>query len=283
MECRIVRLLYPTCPESPSTTRVYEALIDGQKTVLKVDISENCQVRLENEMQAMKAVSGNPAFPAFHWVHVIRSPYDRILKEGALTLCMDLAEGADLALLMARKARKGKRLSEHGAVILIRGVLRALASLHGAGWIHRDLHPGNIVISALGNVMIIDLGTAMPLSELSIGIGSDVGIRNGYQPPESVDRSMRWSKASDIYTVAASIAHARFGHHRREMLDGDSLSRWLSCCLHPDPSQRPQSCSEALLQLEGVAVRGGVAMWEATSSETPEWCARMGRVLSPGV
>ena len=77
-------------------------------------------------------------------------PVDRGRSEEGPWLALPYCGGGDL------KSRG--RLSPDDAVALMRRLLETLAALHEAGWVHRDLSPGNVLFDAAGQAWLADLG-----------------------------------------------------------------------------------------------------------------------------
>ncbi|MDO5552211.1 MAG: serine/threonine-protein kinase [Planctomycetia bacterium] len=67
--------------------------------------------------------------------------------------------GGDLRRLIARH----ERLDPILAIAIVREVAKGLHYLHSQGIVHRDIKPGNILLSRSGKVKLIDLGLAVPL------------------------------------------------------------------------------------------------------------------------
>jgi serine/threonine-protein kinase len=78
-------------------------------------------------------------------------------------LVMELVRGE----LLLDHIEKGK-LPAHEAVVIARGVLSALRHAHGLGIVHRDVKPGNIMLSSVGEtsplVKLLDFGLAKNIS-----------------------------------------------------------------------------------------------------------------------
>jgi hypothetical protein len=140
---------------------------------------------------------------------------------------------------------------------LARGLADALATLHAAGIVHRDLTPGNVLVLD-GQPHVIDLGlataadvTAMTRSGLVIGTP-------GYLAPEQVTGSAV-SPAVDVHAWGATVALAGTGRppygtgrpeavlyrivHAQPDLDGlpPSLADLVVAAMDPDPARRPDA------------------------------------------
>jgi serine/threonine-protein kinase len=118
--------------------------------------------------------------------------------DGFLYLVMELVDGPSLAT----------RLSEHGrvdtpeALRIIERVLAALGAAHAAGIVHRDVKPGNILLSSAGEVKLADFGIAKRLDDMASDLtssGQFVGTPK-YLAPEQV-AGERPTPATDIYAV----------------------------------------------------------------------------------
>lgn len=99
-------------------------------------------------------------------------------------IVLEFLEGTGLnSLLMSRSAAlNGKRL------FLIRAMAEAVAAVHKAGFIHRDVCPRNFMVSArLDRVTLIDFGLTLPAKPEFMQPGNRTGTPN-YMAPEIVRR-----------------------------------------------------------------------------------------------
>ncbi|MFI0373413.1 serine/threonine-protein kinase [Actinomadura sp. 1N219] len=128
---------------------------------------------------------------------------------------------------------------------LAAGVVEALASVHGAGIVHLDLKPANVLLTADGP-RLIDFGIAADLPPAATPAGAPAAREPagtwGFMSPEQA-AGAPVSPASDVYSFGATLAYACTGMPPSgEELDGitdDRLRTLISDCLRPDPSARP--------------------------------------------
>ena len=97
-----------------------------------------------------------------------------------------------------------KSLTPNQVVDVIYQCAKGLDYVHRQGVIHRDLKPGNIMLSSDGEVKIMDFSIA------HIDVGSephegDVLGSPMYMPPEQVTEEKRLVAQSDIYSLGASM------------------------------------------------------------------------------
>ena len=111
---------------------------------------------------------------------------------------MELVNGESLG---SRLARRGA-LPVEEAVRIATQVLDALTAIHGAGLVHCDLKPGNILLDEEGNAYLSDFGIAKCLADGAEGspaAGQLVGTAQ-YLSPEQVTGEPA-TPASDLYAV----------------------------------------------------------------------------------
>jgi len=93
------------------------------------------------------------------------------------------------------------------------GIATALSAIHGAGVIHRDLKPGNVLFG-LGGIKVIDFGIARALDPTSQHTRTNQMVGTvAYMAPERFDHeaSSRAGTAADIFAWGAVVAYAGTG------------------------------------------------------------------------
>jgi len=92
-------------------------------------------------------------------------------------------------------------------------VLAALAEAHGAGLVHRDIKPGNILLTADGHAKLADFGIAKSVQEASLAELTVTGQVLGtpaYLAPEQLDGAAATPR-SDIYALGVVLYEALTG------------------------------------------------------------------------
>ncbi|MET0592240.1 MAG: serine/threonine-protein kinase, partial [Polyangiaceae bacterium] len=160
---------------------------------------------------------------------------------------MELVSGTNLGKFCHSYTDRGDRVPIPIALYITIQVLRGLAYAHanasadGKRLVHRDISPGNILLSNFGEVKVADFGVAL-VGDASGATEHDGWIvgKPAYMAPEQLDRSSVDERA-DIYAVGAVLFQAITGTLHR----GD---------LAPDTREIPTVISaEARAELESIA------------------------------
>lgn len=106
---------------------------------------------------------------------------------------------------------------EHFARTVVMSVVYGLMALHNAGYIHRDIHPSNIMITSRGNIKLIDFGIAKNIQSLNAGdsltiAGNFMGTPE-YAAPELVMGDIEHqNQTTDIYAIGILLFQCITGH-----------------------------------------------------------------------
>ncbi len=104
--------------------------------------------------------------------------------------------------------RAAAPLDPPAAAQLARDLSAAIAHLHGVCWlIHRDIHPGNIIIGDDGRASLIDIDAWVEVGETRAVPASGV---LGFLPPER--SKARWDQRSDVWALGMVMTYALLGH-----------------------------------------------------------------------
>jgi serine/threonine protein kinase len=170
-------------------------------------------------------------------------------------LVVEYVDGPDLAEVVRENGPLGAGALHSVAV----GVATALAAIHGAGVVHRDLKPRNVLF-ALGNPKVIDFGIARAIEVTSRHTRTDMVVGTlAYMAPERLDpeTDQLVGPPADVFAWGVVVAYAGTG---RTPFAGDSpsvtaariltqppnldglptgLAQLVRLALAKDPAQRP--------------------------------------------
>ncbi|HSS23018.1 MAG TPA: protein kinase, partial [Mycobacterium sp.] len=163
----------------------------------------------------------------------------------------------------------------------------ALEAAHRAGILHRDVKPGNILLSEYGEPELTDFGIA----RIAGGFQTATGVITGspaFTAPEVLEGKPP-TPASDVYSLSATLFCAMTGHAAFERRSGEKMvAQFLRITSQPipdlreqglpadvaevieramarDPAERPASAAEFGEELRGVQRSSGVAVDEMAS------------------
>jgi serine/threonine protein kinase/Flp pilus assembly protein TadD len=128
-------------------------------------------------------------------VHV----YGVAVHEGRVGLWMELIRGETLEQLLARN---GPFNAREAALIGI-DLCRALAAIHGAGLIHRDVKAQNVMRETGGRIVLMDLGTGRPSGPRML---PDLAGTPLYLAPE-IFAGAAASQRTDVYSLGVLLYH----------------------------------------------------------------------------
>ncbi len=110
----------------------------------------------------------------------IADVYDYGEESGNAFLVMELVPGESLATILERE----KSLAPNRVLEIIAQTARALHEAHSAGLVHRDIKPGNLLITPNGEVKITDFGIARVADQVSLTATGQVMGTVQYLGPE---------------------------------------------------------------------------------------------------
>jgi formylglycine-generating enzyme required for sulfatase activity len=144
---------------------------------------------------------------------------------GTAYFVMPYVEG--VALDELAKQRAGTPFTQKELRDLLDDVLSALGYLHERGIYHRDIKPGNILITSEGKPVLIDFGSARQrLSERSMTVVESAG----YTPFEQLQSRGNVGPWSDLYALAATIVKIMTGEAPPKANDRTMGDPWQPLC-----------------------------------------------------
>jgi serine/threonine protein kinase len=133
---------------------------------------------------------------------------DAGIDRGQAYLVMDLVDGGNLADLLC-----GGPLPEETISRLAVELAGSLAYLHDQGVTHRDVKPGNILVSRDGTARLADFGIAQVVDGISVTATDGIVGTAPYLAPEQV-RGEPVGPPADVYALGLILLECRTG--RRE-------------------------------------------------------------------
>lgn len=180
---------------------VYKALHPTLKRhviIKKLTIRGNAAIteRFKREAQILLDLN-NP-----HIVHF----YDYFKEGSAHYIVLEFVDGMSLDVLLKKKTR----FSGEMALLIFYDACLALKYAHDRGIVHRDIKPGNILISRRGEIKLADFGIASggdSDASADTDLTSD-GVTLGtpsYMPPEQFSDTRSVDKRADIYAMGVML------------------------------------------------------------------------------
>ena len=171
--------------------------------------------------------------------------------EEGLFIVTEYVDGESLA----ERLRRDVRLSVTDMLRMMLQLGRALAVAHERGIIHRDIKPGNILITSRGVPKLADFGLAQLVTERNLTrTGTALGTWV-YASPEQLQDAKRVDQRSDIYSLGATMYELVTGESPRQVRESivpESVRSIILRCLAKSPSERYQSVGELLEALSSV-------------------------------
>jgi len=222
----------------------------------------------------------------------IANVYDYGEEEGSAYLVMELVPGEPLSAVIERE----KTLSIDKVLDIIAQTSAALQAAHAAGLVHRDIKPGNMLITPEGRVKITDFGIARIADQVPLTATGQVMGTVQYLSPEQASGHPA-SPSTDIYSLGivayeclagkrpftgesqVAIAMAQINDEAPPLPDtiAEPVRNLVFSCIAKKPADRPASAAnlaraaQALRRgdLQGAAaavpgVLGAAAVSDAT-------------------
>jgi serine/threonine protein kinase len=134
-------------------------------------------------------------------------------SQGELFMAMEFVDGVSVAKLLRSIAAKRAKFPNQIVLLIVRDVLRGLAYAHEAtneqgqplGLVHRDVSPGNVLISRAGEVKLADFGIVRSAIVDRRTNPGELKGKLGYMSPEQVIGA-EVDPRSDLFAVGILLA-----------------------------------------------------------------------------
>jgi len=210
-----------------------------------------------------------------HMVGMLQHPnimpiYDAGEQDGLYYIVTEFVHGART---LAAYTRPDNLLPIDDVVGIIYKCAKALHYAHVRGVIHRDIKPGNIMLTTDSDVRIIDFGIAL-LRDADISRIQGIAGSPSYMSPEQVQAGEITAR-SDLYSLGAVMYELLTGFRP---FRGGTLAKLLQQIVQASPAPAAQLRQGFPVELEGilgVALRKDPELRYATGAE---FAAALGRV-----
>lgn len=220
---------------------------------------ESFALRFEREAQTAAALSHPNLVSVYDYGSEGDRPY----------LVSEYIDGANLAEL---RDRHDSPATEE----LAQTVLGALAHIHAAGIVHRDVKPGNVLVDSAGRILLTDFGIAQSSGNTTLTAEGHVVGTPSYLAPE-IKRGGRADSRSDLFAAGVMLGEQLSEH------DPDRVVRLVDALTEADPAARPADAEQALELLErrSVVIATELAPIEEDDWEDEEERSSVREIVSP--
>lgn len=187
-------------------------------------------------------------------------------------LVMEFCEGVDLARLVSSRGR----LAESQVRPILGQLARALEYVHRRGFVHRDLKPGNVMITRDGDVKLTDFGIAVPeivlVDQSATGRHAVMGTPAFMAPEQMAGGPL--DRRTDIYALACLAYELLTGHHLFKAQNLDELAQQKQTMSLPPAVEIGDGISAELFEFLQSALRVMPDERPASLAPLVAWAAR---------
>lgn len=211
----------------------------------------------------------------------VANVFDYGEEEGSAYLVMELVPGEPLSNIIERE----KRLDSDRILNVIAQTARALAAAHAQGLVHRDVKPGNLIITPDDRVKVTDFGIARLADQVPLTATGQVMGTAQYLAPEQAT-GQQATGSSDMYSLGIigyeclagkrpftgesqiAIALAQVNDPPPPLPADVSApaAALIMCLLSKDPQQRPENATALASAVDAIRRRDIPAALKAVPS-----------------
>ncbi|CAN5226565.1 hypothetical protein BH09ACT5_BH09ACT5_24660 [soil metagenome] len=171
----------------------------------------------------------------------IANVFDYGEEDGSAYLVMELVPGEALSAILERE----RVLSADRVLDIVAQTAMALQAAHAAGLVHRDIKPGNLLITPDGRVKITDFGIARIADQVPLTATGQVMGTVQYLSPEQASGHPA-SPTTDIYSLGIVAYEALAG---RRPFTGESQVAIAMAQINETPPELPSTVPEPVRNL----------------------------------
>ncbi|WP_403021798.1 protein kinase [Salinibacterium sp. GXW1014] len=171
----------------------------------------------------------------------IANVFDYGEEDGSAYLVMELVPGEALSTILERE----RVLSTDRVLDIVAQTASALHAAHAAGLVHRDIKPGNLLITPDGRVKITDFGIARIADQVPLTATGQVMGTVQYLSPEQASGHPA-SPTTDIYSLGIVAYEALAG---RRPFTGESQVAIAMAQINEQPPDLPANIAEPVRNL----------------------------------
>jgi serine/threonine-protein kinase len=213
--------------------------------------------------------------------------YSVFAENNSAYMVMELLRGNTLQQVVERRGT----LPQDEAIGYAEHVANALEAVHGAGLLHQDVKPDNVMVCDDGRVVLIDFSLSRK-QENETGLGTrrfSGAVRSGtpgYAPLEQYARQAQVGTYTDVYSLAATLYHMLTAKAPVEATDraagtdmptvqalnpgiGPGLSQAVMQALSMEPQNRPQTARALMESLRDSSARPSYT--DVPDANIPVW------------
>ncbi|MEP6672306.1 MAG: protein kinase, partial [Chthoniobacter sp.] len=208
--------------------------------------------------------------------------YDLIEEPEWAAISMNAFEGESLAVRLAKQA--DKRLTVAEMEPWIYQLVQTVEDAHKINFLHRDLAPQNIFLTAAGQLLVANFGISRTIQDAFGRAGTADETRRAFASPQTLEGSTP-ARTDDVYSLGAVLYALLAGTPPTSGADVAALGKpelhvppaWrqaIAAALQKSPEDRPPTASEFLKRLkaevsEPTPVAPAAAVMEKSATPLP--------------
>ena len=163
----------------------------------------------------------------------VANVFDYGEEDNSAYLVMELVPGEPLSNIIERDST----IPADRILNIIAQTARALAAAHAQGLVHRDVKPGNLIITPDDRVKVTDFGIARLANQVPLTATGQVMGTAQYLAPEQATGQTA-TPSSDMYSLG--------------IIGYEALAALIMCLLAKDPSERPTSATALAAAIDAI-------------------------------